>query len=263
MTHEELVQLIKWKLARGKFRPRLKDLIQMNTPRVVMQETKKAFRAIDKRKDVEGAVNALSNLKGVGPAMASAVLSAMAPELAPFMADELLLSMPEVEGIDYTMKEYMKLVDQTKQCVERLNAQGGTEWTPHKVEMAVWTYYILREFKPEALENLPEASDRRVATSEPAESDGPANGNNGVNGETPVENGNGLAAEHSEKSDEVGAASESAAKRPLAETEPEEAAGSEAKRICSSEAEEAQAEIVAEAPNGVNSTPHPITSGGD
>lgn len=321
MTHEELVQLIKWKLARGKFRPRLKDLIQMNTPRVVMQETKKAFRAIDKRKDVEGAVNALSNLKGVGPAMASAVLSAMAPELAPFMADELLLSMPEVEGIDYTMKEYMKLVDQTKQCVERLNAQGGTEWTPHKVEMAVWTYYILREFKPEALENLPEASDRRVATTEPAESDGPANGNNGVNGEvsngdaeaapsptvtsdqapevtpevpeaseatntngtngsaaeaaeasdkvpsteseTPVENGNGLAAEHSEKSDEVGAASETAAKRPLAETEPEEAAGSEAKRICSSEAEEAQAEIVAEAPNGVNSTPHPITSGGD
>ena len=43
----------------------------MNTPRVVMQETKKAFRAIDKRKDIEGAVNALSNLKGVGPAMAS------------------------------------------------------------------------------------------------------------------------------------------------------------------------------------------------
>ena len=50
----------------------------------------------------------------------------MAPELAPFMADELLLSMPEVEGIDYTMKEYMKLVEQTKQCVERLNAQGET-----------------------------------------------------------------------------------------------------------------------------------------
>lgn len=96
MTHEELVQLIKWKLARGKFRPRLKDLIQMNTPRVVMQETKKAFRAIDKRKDIEAAVSALSNLKGVGPAMASAVLSAMAPELAPFMADECLLSMPEV-----------------------------------------------------------------------------------------------------------------------------------------------------------------------
>merc|ERR1712012_1290015 len=157
MTHEELVQLIKWKLARGKFRPRLKDLIQMNTPRVVMQETKKAFRAIDKRKDIESAVSALSNLKGVGPAMASAVLAAMAPELAPFMADELLLSMPEVEGLDYTMKEYMKLVEKTKECVDRLNAQGG-EWTPHKVEMAIWTYYVLRENKPELLDDLPEAN---------------------------------------------------------------------------------------------------------
>ena len=40
------------------------------------------------------------------------------------MADECLLSMPEVEGIDYTMKEYIKLVEKTKECVERLNAQG-------------------------------------------------------------------------------------------------------------------------------------------
>jgi len=43
----------------------------MNTPRVVMQETKKAFRAISKKNDLEAAVSALSNLKGVGPAMAS------------------------------------------------------------------------------------------------------------------------------------------------------------------------------------------------
>merc|ERR1712121_412897 len=158
LTHEEIVQTIKWKLARGQFRPRLKDLIQMNTPRVVMQESKKAFRAIDKKKDLEAAVLALSNLKGVGPAMASAVLAAGCPEIAPFMADELLMSMPEVEGIDYTMKEYMKLVEKTNECVDRLNAQGG-DWNPHKVEMAVWTYYILREHKPEILEDLPEANE--------------------------------------------------------------------------------------------------------
>ena len=48
----------------------------------------------------------------------------MAPELAPFMADECLLSMPEVEGIDYTMKEYMKLVAKTQACVDRLNEEG-------------------------------------------------------------------------------------------------------------------------------------------
>ncbi len=43
----------------------------MNTPRVVMQETKKAFRQIFKKNDLESAIQALSNLKGVGPAMAS------------------------------------------------------------------------------------------------------------------------------------------------------------------------------------------------
>jgi len=42
----------------------------MNTPRVVMQETKKAFRHIHKQ-NLEAAVAAMSNLKGVGPAMAS------------------------------------------------------------------------------------------------------------------------------------------------------------------------------------------------
>ena len=40
------------------------------------------------------------------------------------MADELLLSMGDTEGIDYTMKEYMKLVAKTQACVDRLNEQG-------------------------------------------------------------------------------------------------------------------------------------------
>jgi len=190
LTHEEIVQTIKWKLARGQFRPRLKDLIQMNTPRVVMQESKKAFRAIDKKKDLEAAVSALSNLKGVGPAMASAVLAAGAPEIAPFMADELLMSMPEVEGIDYTMKEYMKLVEKTKECVDRLNAQGGS-WNPHKVEMTVWTYYIARDLKPELLDDMPDSRGNTYAAQEVVKEvvEERVNGENGVNGEVSRENG--------------------------------------------------------------------------
>lgn len=50
----------------------------MNTPRVVMQETKKAFRNLNKKKDVQSGVNALCNLKGVGPAMASGTDSRLA-----------------------------------------------------------------------------------------------------------------------------------------------------------------------------------------
>ena len=33
-----------------------------------------------------------------------AVLAAGVPHIAPFMADECLLSLPEIEGIDYTLK---------------------------------------------------------------------------------------------------------------------------------------------------------------
>lgn len=160
LTHDEIVQTIKWKLARGQFRPRLKDLVQMNTPRVVMQETKKAFRQISKKNDLESAVLALSNLKGVGPAMASAVLAAGVPDIAPFMADECLLSLPDIEGIDYTLKEYLRLVEKTKECVKRLNSQGG-EWTPHKVELAIWTHYVARDIKPELLDDMPGASATR------------------------------------------------------------------------------------------------------
>lgn len=68
MVHEELVQTMRWKQSRGKFYPQLLYLIKVNTPRAVMQETKKAFRKLP---NLEQAITALSNLKGVGITMAS------------------------------------------------------------------------------------------------------------------------------------------------------------------------------------------------
>jgi len=129
----------------------------MNTPRVCMQETKKAFRKLSKD-DMLGAVQALCNLKGVGPAMASAVLAAGAPHLAPFMADECLWAMPDVDSLDYTIKEYMNYIEHINACVNRINENGAADWTPHKVELAVWTYYILHDLKPELLQDLPSSS---------------------------------------------------------------------------------------------------------
>merc|ERR1712130_808017 len=224
VTHEELVQTIKWKLARGVFRPRLKDLIQMNTPRVVLQESKKAFRAIFKRNDLEAAMGDLSNLKGVGPAMASAVLAAGCPELAPFMADECLLSMGDTEGIDYTMKEYMKLAAKTQACVDRLNEQGGS-WTPHKVELAVWTHYVARDTKPEILADMPSKHVPKVDRF-PSTVETPAS-----NGEThELKNG---AGSHYETESKPAAEASPTSKRPLEQEDEEEAAEhqQEAKRV--------------------------------
>lgn len=79
-----------WIDQRGKFYPQLSYLIKVNTPRAVMQETKKAFRKLP---NLEQALTALSNLKGVGITMASALLAAAAPDSAPFMADECTYSL--------------------------------------------------------------------------------------------------------------------------------------------------------------------------
>ena len=51
-------------------------------------------------------------------------MAAGAPQMAPFMADECLLAMPDVDSVEYTMKEYMSFVEHIKACVERLNQQG-------------------------------------------------------------------------------------------------------------------------------------------
>lgn len=110
---------------RGKFYPQLSYLVKVNTPRAVMAETKKAFKKLP---NLEQAITALSNLKGVGTTMASALLAAASPENAPFMADECLMAIPEIEGIDYTTKEYLNFVQHIQNTVERLNKQSKQLW---------------------------------------------------------------------------------------------------------------------------------------
>ena len=100
------------------------------------------------------------------------------------MADECLMAIPEIEGIDYTTKEYLNFVQHIQQTVERLNSEGticsvcitsfiqmkevsnililvlvgnSVLWNPHNVELALWTHYVASELKPEMLESIPSA----------------------------------------------------------------------------------------------------------
>lgn len=52
------------------------------------------------------------------------MLAAGAPHLAPFMADECLWAMPDVDSLDYTIKEYMSYIEHMKACSERINENG-------------------------------------------------------------------------------------------------------------------------------------------
>ncbi|ODN06233.1 hypothetical protein Ocin01_00486, partial [Orchesella cincta] len=169
IIHDELVQCMKWKLARGKFRPRLKELVTMNSPRVVEQESKKAFRALFKKEDLAASIQYLCNLKGIGPATASAIITAAAPDRAAYMADECLAAVPEIEGIDYTLDEYMELLKHIRQAVQRL---GTNDFTPHTIELALWTHNVLLQYKPELLQRMPnEINDTTCVNSQAPQED--------------------------------------------------------------------------------------------
>ncbi|XP_001944106.1 uncharacterized protein LOC100161080 [Acyrthosiphon pisum] len=173
LNHEEICQIMKWKQTRGKTFPQLNYLIKVNTPRAVMAETKKAFKKLP---NLGLALTALSNLKGVGTTMASALLAAAAPDKAPFMADECLKAIPAIEGIDYTAKEYLNFVAHIQQTVERLNGEcSENTWNPHSVELALWTHYVANEFKPELLSSVPEPIKKPII-SEQTNTDAHTNG---------------------------------------------------------------------------------------
>lgn len=56
----------------------------------------------------------------------AALLAAAAPDIAPFMADECLLAIPEIEGIDYTTKEYLNFVSHIQNTADRLSKESKT-----------------------------------------------------------------------------------------------------------------------------------------
>jgi hypothetical protein len=62
------------------------DFVKGLDDAMVESASRKAFAALP---DLSRAITELTVLKGVGPATASAVLAAYAPDVAPFMSDEV------------------------------------------------------------------------------------------------------------------------------------------------------------------------------
>jgi hypothetical protein len=67
-------------------RSRLMDFVKGLDEAVVESASRKAFAALP---DLRKAISELPVLKGVGPATTSAVLAAYAPDVAPFMSEEV------------------------------------------------------------------------------------------------------------------------------------------------------------------------------
>lgn len=137
ITTAELSKLMQWKLTRGKWRPRLLDFVSALDESSVKSASQKALQALP---DVSTAVSELTVLKGVGPATASAVLAAYAPDVAPFMSDEVMEAALG-SSKDYSLKQYLLFVDKLQAKAKELSSEGES-FTPSDVERALWSSAI-------------------------------------------------------------------------------------------------------------------------
>lgn len=91
MCRDEYARLVGWKLRRGKWRPGLQRYAEELSDATVVDASTRAFRLLaDASRAVGKVIGPLLELRGCGPATASAVLATMSSQF-PFMSDELLM----------------------------------------------------------------------------------------------------------------------------------------------------------------------------
>jgi hypothetical protein len=128
-THDELVRATEWKMARGVWRARNLVLVRGNAPEAVVAATTRGLAAIP---DPRAPIAAMADLAGVGPATASAIASAAAPDVYPFFDDLVAAQVPGLGETAFTIPYYLKYAAAIR---ERAGQLG---WTPVQVEQALW-----------------------------------------------------------------------------------------------------------------------------
>src|SRR5690606_14249810 len=108
VLHAELVRLTEWKMARGVWRARNLVLVRGNDPEAVESASAAAMSRVP---DARGPIAELTKLAGVGPATASAVAAAAAPEVYPFFDELVAAQVPGLGPVKYTAGYYAKYSD--------------------------------------------------------------------------------------------------------------------------------------------------------
>jgi hypothetical protein len=130
---DELARLTEWKMARGVWRPRNLALVRGNDPAGVIEIS---AGALAQAPHPTAPIAALAKLAGVGPATASAVAAAFAPDVYPFFDELVGAQIPGSGPVAFTLGYYARYADAIRARAERLG--GG--WTPVMVERALWAY---------------------------------------------------------------------------------------------------------------------------
>ena len=132
VTHPELVRLTEWKMARGVWRAPNLVLVRGNAPDMVIETSRGALAKIP---HPTAPISALATLAGVGPATASAVTAAVAPELYPFFDELVAAQVPGLGKVAWTLSYYGRYAAALRERADAL----GAPWTPVMVERALWS----------------------------------------------------------------------------------------------------------------------------
>jgi hypothetical protein len=134
-THEELVRVTEWKMARGVWRGRNLALVRGNDPaRVEAVSAAALAEACSASPHPTRPIAALAELDGVGPATASAVAAAAAPATYPFFDEIVAGCVPGLGAVAFTLPYYARYAAALRERAGRL----GDGWTPVMVERALW-----------------------------------------------------------------------------------------------------------------------------
>ncbi|MBB4639043.1 hypothetical protein [Longimicrobium terrae] len=131
VTHDELVRLTEWKMARGVWRARNLVLVRGNDEDLVIRTSTDALAAVP---DPRAPIAILSKLAGVGPATASAAAAAYAPETYPFFDELVGAQVPGLGDVAFTPAYYARYAAEIRERALQL----GADWTPSMVAHALW-----------------------------------------------------------------------------------------------------------------------------
>jgi hypothetical protein len=133
VTLVELERTTRWKMARGIWRQRNLVLVQGNDEDSVRRSSQEAFEAIP---HPTKPISLLSGLAGVGPATASAVVTAGAPDSYPFFDELVAAQVPTLGAVTFTLGYYGRYAEALRERASHL----GAPWTPTTVERALWAH---------------------------------------------------------------------------------------------------------------------------
>ncbi len=130
---EELIQLTEWKMARGVWRAPNLVLVRGNQSEQVISTSIESFGLVP---HPTKPIAKLATLAGVGPATASAVVAALHPAMYPFFDELVAAQVPSLGKVAWTVGYYAQYASALRERAQQL----GGEWTPTKVERALWAH---------------------------------------------------------------------------------------------------------------------------